>query len=46
MADGKCHLSIEILETKEGTKTLTTDITITLSALMEQPEKKDIPISL
>ena len=35
MADGECRLSIEILETKEATKSLTTDITITLNVLME-----------
>ena len=46
MADGQCHLSFNILETKEATKNLTTDITITSKALMDQPEKKYIAISL
>ena len=46
MADGKCYLSFNILETKEATKNLTTDITITSKALMDQPEKKYIAISL
>ena len=40
MADGKCHLSFNILKTKHATKYLTTDITITSKVLMDKPKKK------
>ena len=39
MADDKCHLSFNILETKEATKNLTADVTITSKALMDYQKR-------
>ena len=46
MPDGKHHLSLNILETKEAAKKLATDFTIYSNVLMNQQEKKYIAISL
>ena len=46
MADGYCHLSLTILETRHVTKNLTTEITIALKILIEKPKRKYIAVSL
>ena len=43
MAEGQCHLSFNILETRHVTKNLTTDITIALKILIEKPKRNALP---
>ena len=42
MADGKCHLSFNVSETKHVTKNLATDITNAFKILIEKPRGKHI----
>ena len=42
MADGQCHLSFNISETRHVTQNLITDITIALKILIEKPRRKYI----
>ena len=46
MADGSCHFSFNISETKHITKKFTMDITITLKNFINSPKRKYIARSL